>query len=161
MNGTNTGFAVPVCEKYIIVLRYKLSVNSRSSFWCFTFAVVSTLRCLTLAVALNNAPPAILYAKFSVILTRPVAFCRVLTLKIRLSSERSSFLCVVMSLLSSLRISIVVCDVVLLPKLLRRPNEHCLILLRRKVKKINIQVDVRPCCPLLVALCERKSKLAQ
>ena len=90
MNGTNTGFAVPVCEKYIIVLRYKLSVNSRSSFWCFTFAVVSTLRCLTLAVALNNAPSAIFYAKFSVILTRPVAFCRVL-IKIRLSSERSSF----------------------------------------------------------------------
>ena len=152
MSGTNTVFAVSVCEKYIIVFRYKLSVNSGSYFWCFTIAVVSTLRCLTLAVALNNARPSILYAKFNVILTRPVAFCRVLTLKIRLSSERSSFLSVVMSSLSSLRVSIVVCDVALLPKLLRKPNEHCLILLRQKVQKINIQVDARPCCPLLVAL---------
>ena len=46
MNGTNTGFAVPVCEKLINVLHYKLSVNSGSSFWCFTIAVVSTPRCL-------------------------------------------------------------------------------------------------------------------
>ena len=62
--------------------------------------------------ALNTVLPLTLHAMLSVTLTRPVAFCRVLTSKIRLSSERSSFLSVVMSSLSSPKVSIVIFDVV-------------------------------------------------
>ena len=67
--------------------------------------------------ALNNVLPLTLHRMLNVILTRPVAFCRVLTLKIRLSNERSSSLSVVMSSLSSPKVSIVIFDVVLLLEL--------------------------------------------
>ena len=130
------------CKSILILRRFlrecKNNLVPTNSAALLVLLTLQTARPITL----NNFPQ-IRLLNSCVILTRLVAFCRVLTLKIRLNNEHSSFLSVVMSWLFWPRVSSEASDDEPLRGWWRMPPEHCRALPTLRVQRKGIPVDGR------------------